>query len=288
MRLLVTGAAGQLGRSLRDSCPPQHEFVGLDRQALDISRRVDVLAAVAAIKPDAIINAAAYTAVDRAESEPALAQAINASGAGHLAEAAHQQGARMIQISTDYVFDGRQSRPYLPEDAANPLSVYGASKLAGEQAVLDATGGRALVVRTAWVYSRYGSNFVKTMLRLFQQREQLGVVSDQFGSPTSAHSLALALWQQLADGSTQGLSHWANTGAASRLDFAQAIRVAAQGLGLRLQLKELLPTPAADFPLPAARPAYAVLQSSISTLGHPPHWHEELQARMPEIVATPD
>jgi len=278
MKVLVTGAAGQLGLSLKESCPAAHQMHGVDIDVLDITDREAVFAAVAALQPQVIINAAAHTAVDRAETDAARAQAINADGARHLAEAAAAEGARIIQISTDFVFDGGSSRPYQPGDIPNPLSVYGSSKLAGEQAVLAAAGDSALIVRTAWVYSAHGSNFVKTMLRLFAEREEVRVVADQIGTPTHAASLARALWALLDHPQLAGIQHWTDAGVASWYDFAHAIHdlgwVAKGG-----QPRRLLPISSEQYPTPARRPAYSVLDKSAlyERIGGARHWRDELK-----------
>jgi len=196
MRVLITGASGQVGTALLRSVPLQTELHALTHQQLDISDSGAVRAAVSAFEPQVILNAAAYTAVDKAESEPFLADAINAQAPQHLAEAAQSiDGCRMIQISTDYVFDGRATEPYRPGDAPHPLSVYGRTKLAGEQAVLEVLAERAVVLRTAWVYAAQGKNFLLTMLRLMRERGAVRVVADQKGTPTAAASIARALWR---------------------------------------------------------------------------------------------
>ncbi|GGB61201.1 NAD(P)-dependent oxidoreductase [Roseibium aquae] len=195
MRVLVTGKEGQVARCLADRAPyhPALELVFAARQGteilLDLAREETIRAAVAMTKPDVILNAAAYTAVDQAEDEPELAMAINGWAPGILAQEAAKIGARIIQISTDYVFDGELDRPYLPSDPVNPIGVYGKTKLAGEEAVRAATPDH-VIVRTAWVYSPYGKNFYKTMLQLAETRDEISVVDDQIGNPTKAHDIA--------------------------------------------------------------------------------------------------
>jgi dTDP-4-dehydrorhamnose reductase len=218
---MICGAGGQLGWELRRTAPPDIDLSPFTSRQLDITRKEQVADTVAGIRPALIINGAAYTAVDRAEQESDLAFAVNGRGVANLAEAARQCGARLIHISTDFVFDGSQSHPYLPTDETNPLSVYGASKREGEKLAL-AILPDALIVRTAWVYSSHGANFVKTMLRLMNDRETIGVVADQVGSPTWANGLARTLWQLSATG-LHGIHHWTDSGVASWYDFAVAI-----------------------------------------------------------------
>jgi dTDP-4-dehydrorhamnose reductase len=213
VRVLITGAAGQVGSALLASVPPETELQAVDLQQLDITDAGAVQASVEAWRPQVIINAAAYTAVDQAESEAPLAAAVNAQAPGHLARAAMRiEGCRLIHISTDYVFDGRASEPYQPGDPPNPLSVYGVTKLAGEQAVLEVLADRAVVLRTAWVYAARGRNFLLTMLRLMRERGAVRVVADQRGTPTAAASIARALWRIAELPRVQGLLHWTDGG----------------------------------------------------------------------------
>jgi dTDP-4-dehydrorhamnose reductase len=252
------------------------------RRALDITDANAVEAILADHTVRAVINAAAYTAVDKAETDAAAAQAINAHAPRLLADACAARGLRILHVSTDFVFDGAQGRPYRPDDATNPLGVYGASKLAGEQAVLD-SGADAIVVRTGWVYSRHGGNFVKTMLRLMAEREQLGIVDDQIGTPTWAQGLAKTCWALLAIPEAMGIYHWSDAGACSWYDFACAIQ--AQGLerGLLTRAATLTPIPAADYPTPAQRPPYSVLDKSSTRalLGYSgAHWQDSFAAML--------
>ncbi len=257
---------------------------------LDIRDSAAVDAAVAAIGPDLLLNAAAYTAVDRAESESALAYAVNRDGAANLARAAAAVGARMAHVSTDFVFDGESCRAYLPDDAPAPLGVYGASKWAGEQAVLEAAPG-ALILRTAWVYSPHGGNFLKTMLRLMAARGAVSVVADQIGTPTSATTLARALWGLTLAGAT-GRHHYTDAGVASWYDFAQAIGEEAHASGLLAAAPRVTPIATADYPTPARRPAFGVLDKSSAwaLLSEPsPHWRSALRevlARMPALTPS--
>jgi len=297
IRILLTGANGQLGWELVRTCPTHIGLHAFDHAELDITQPERVHAAIQAIQPSWIINAAAYTAVDQAESEPDRAFAVNGDGARHLAEAARTVKARMIQISTDFVFDGQQSHPYLPSPLegegtgergnSHPLCTYGASKRAGEMAVLKTLGDDALIIRTAWVYSSHGHNFVKTMLRLMRERDSLGVVSDQIGSPTWAKGLALAIWRAIEKEIT-GIHHWTDAGVASWYDFACAIQDEAVALGLLDRLIPIRPIPASDYPTPARRPAYSVLDKTATWkalgLDTPSHWRHQLRHMLRELA----
>ncbi len=260
MKVLVTGAGGQLGRMLCAAAPAGVTLDARTSAQLDVSDLAEVSRVVAETRPEVIINAAAYTAVDRAEQEPGHAHAVNALGPAHLAQAATQCAARFIQVSTDYVFDGTSARPYRPLDACHPLGVYGASKRAGEEAVL-ASAAQGLILRTSWLYAAQGNNFVRTMLRLMTERDELGVVADQVGSPTWAGTLAQALWAAAQRSQLHGLYHWADLGVASWYDFAVAIQEEALTLGLLTKAIPIRPLRSEAYPTPARRPAYSVLDS---------------------------
>ena len=285
MRILLTGSSGQLGKALRASLPnrlagepveliatarhPDQEqgVIGLDLADPDACR-----AAVLARQPDWVLNAGAYTAVDRAEAEPELAQAVNAGAPKAFAEAlaSNSDSSRLLQISTDFVFSGEQGHPYRPEDPRNPMSVYGASKTAGEQWVTDALGtadhaggsGRATIMRTSWVYGPVGRNFLLTMLRLHHQNaargEPLRVVADQVGCPTSTAGLARACWAAI-EHRTSGILHWSDAGVASWYDFALAIGELGEQLGVLEESAKVQPICTADYPTPARRPSYSLL-----------------------------
>lgn len=277
MKALVTGAGGQLGRALIAAAPDGVDIIALDRAALDIGDAAAVAALVADHRPDVIVNAAAYTAVDKAEGETAEAARINSHGPAHLAAAARARGARLIHVSTDFVFDGTSSRAYRPEDQTAPLSVYGQTKLDGEIAAL-AENPDTLIVRTAWVYAAGGRNFLETMLRLMAERDALSVVADQIGTPTHAVSLAKALWAMAAR-AERGIVHWTDAGVASWYDFAVAIREEALAAGLPIRVETIRPIATADYPTPAHRPAFSLLNKdagwAIGGLGR--HWREELR-----------
>lgn len=261
MRIVVTGGPGQLVLSLAERAPlAGHELVSVGPPQLDLAVPDDeaIYAALRAAAPDAVVNAAAHTAVDRAESEPDLAFAINAKGAGSVARAAARLGVPIVHVSTDYVFSGDKLEPYVESDETGPTGVYGSSKLAGEQAVLS-SGADAAVVRTAWVYSPFGANFVKTMLRLAETRGALGVVGDQWGNPTSALDLAdavIAIAQNMKAGDNpdhRGLFHASGTGDASWAHFAEAVFAASKSNGGPTAAVTHVTT--ADYPTPARRPA---------------------------------
>jgi dTDP-4-dehydrorhamnose reductase len=273
MKALITGARGQLGAALCASAPPGTSVTALARDALDITDRKAVLEAIARLAPDLIINAAAYTAVDRAEQEAELAHRVNRDAAGHLAEAAQARGARLITLSTDYVFDGMKHSPYQPGDATNPLNVYGASKLAGERVVAERTEGRALIVRTAWVYAREGKNFVNTMLRLLREKPEVRVVDDQVGTPTCAGGLAAALWRFAAT-PARGIYHWTDAGVTSWYDVAVEIRRALAAATPAAPLAQVRPIPSSAYPTPTRRPLYGVLdkRASWELIGPGEHW----------------
>src|SRR5918996_6351635 len=223
-KALITGAGGQLGTELRASVPAGWHLVACDSRELDVTRPDVVARVLERERPSLVFNTAAFTAVDAAESESDRAEAVNVRGAAHGAEAAIRIGARVIHPSTDFVFDGSQGHPYAPSDPPAPLGVYGRTKLAGERKVTRLSDGGALVVRTAWVYSAQGRNFVLTMLKLMRERESLAVVCDQVGTPTWARRLAEALWQAAALPELRGIHHWTDAGVAGWDDFPQAIQ----------------------------------------------------------------
>lgn len=284
MHVIVTGASGQLGRELLRQAPNIHEVYGLDRSGLDIGDPQAVRDCVERIQPHAILNAAAYTAVDRAESDAENAYRINSFGAGQLALAAARVGARLIHVSTDFVFDGCHSVPYRPGDPTKPLGIYGLSKREGELAVLAAAPD-ALIVRTAWVYSSHGQNFVKTMLRVMRERPEVRVVADQVGTPTSATTLARTLWSLLDARPAGGIFHCTDAGVASWYDFACAIRELAQPM-CGESLAPVRPIRTQDYPTPAQRPAYSVLDKTATweVAGNAPHWREALKEVIRELL----
>ncbi|MDB5480545.1 MAG: rmlD [Caulobacteraceae bacterium] len=286
MKALVTGAGGQLATELMAAPPDGWAVEAISELELDIRDFDAVRAAVKRSSPDLILNAAAYTAVDRAEAEPEIAWAVNRDGAEHLARAAVEVGARFAHVSTDFVFDGHASRAYRPDDAPAPLGVYGASKRDGEIAV-QAAAPKSLILRTAWVYSPHGGNFLKTMLRLMAERGEVRVVADQIGTPTSATTLAETLWGLCLAGA-EGIHHHTDAGVASWYDFAQAIGEDAHAAGLLKGEPRVLPIRTEDYPTPARRPAFSVLDntSTWTLLGRPsPHWRSALRTVLGRLVA---
>ena len=255
--ILVTGANGQLGSEFRRLGPmwPQFHFIYTDRNKLDIDDKSGIKFFFSKHSFDYCINCAAYTAVDKAETEMKKAFAVNADGPLFLAEACRGQEIRLIHISTDYVFDGKASSPYLETDATNPQSIYGESKLRGEQMVME-TVADPIIIRSSWIYSEYGTNFVKTMLRLFKEKEELGVVNDQVGSPTYAADLATAILGMINLEKWQGgIYHYCNEGSITWYDFAVAIR------DLSHSKCEINPISTDQYPTAAKRPAYSVLST---------------------------
>lgn len=286
MKVLITGAGGQVGRALVAQAPPATNVRAVSHGELDIGDAAAVDRYVGDFRPEVIINAAAYTAVDKAENDEAAAIRGNIEGPRHLAVAAAATDARLIHISTDFVFDGRSSTPYKPDDATNPLGVYGRTKLAGERAVLEALGDRAAVVRTSWVYAAQGGNFMRTMLRLMSERGAVRVIADQVGTPTAAHSLAEVLWRLAGQREMTGVFHWSDAGVASWYDFAVAIAEEAHARGLLPKLPQVTPIATHEYPTPAVRPSYSVLDKSASYAAlqlTPVHWRENLR-RILELI----
>jgi dTDP-4-dehydrorhamnose reductase len=285
MKVLVTGVNGQVGRALMQSAPTGVDLVGCSHGQLDVGDRDAVLQSVREHAPGVIVNLAAYTAVDRAESELELARRSNTEGPRHLALAACETGARLIHISTDFVFDGTASVPYRPDAPTNPLSVYGATKRDGEQEVLNVLPERSVILRTAWVYAAQGRNFVHTMLRVLKGSGSVRVVADQVGAPTAALSVALAIWRIIQTPELCGVHHWTDAGVASWYDFAVAIAEEGTQQGLLPPSVSVAPITTAEYPTPARRPAYSVLdRSSLVALGVPQvHWRARLRGVLSEI-----
>jgi dTDP-4-dehydrorhamnose reductase len=271
MKVLLTGAAGQLGQALINATPEGIELLASSRnggeglQALDLADATACRQAIKEHRPDWVLNAGAYTAVDKAESEPELAEAVNGDAPRAFAEAIKEHGGRLLQLSTDFVFNGQQGSPYRVDQNRDPLGVYGASKARGEEAVEELLGAshQGLVLRTSWVIGPVGKNFALTMLRLHRDKEQLGVVADQVGCPSSTRNLASACWQAIQLHS-QGINiqpvlHWCDGGAASWYDVSVAVGELAMELGLLNYAATVNPITTDDYPTPAKRPSYSLL-----------------------------
>lgn len=280
MIAVITGAGGQLGQALVANVPAGVRAVTFDRAALDIVDEAALERRLLEVRPAVVINAAAYTAVDDAESQPQRAAQVNGTAVGSLAARCSEHRIRLVHVSTDFVFDGTASRPYRPDDPPNPVNVYGASKLAGERLLAASPGLDWRVVRTAWLYHRSGRNFVATILRLARERPSLRVVADQVGTPTSATSLAQCLWQVAQQDGPAGILHFTDAGVASWYDFAVAICEEARSLGLLDRAATIEPIATEDYPTPARRPAYCVLdkRATLARFGLPSiHWRERLR-----------
>jgi len=287
VKVIITGAAGQVGRALLRTIPAESNVVGLTRGQLDIGDRQAVMAVVQAERPDLIISAGAYTAVDKAESEPQAAERANATGPRNLAVAARDSGARLLHISTDFVFDGLGSRPYRTDAVTHPQSTYGRTKRGGEEAVLQVLPDRSVVLRTAWVYGAQGSNFVRTMLRLMGSKGHVRVVADQVGTPTAANSLAGVIWALATRPDVSGIHHWTDLGVASWYDFAVAIAEESAAIGLLPAGVRVDPIATEEYPTPARRPAYSVLDNRSLSAVLPisaVHWRAQLRAVLREIA----
>lgn len=263
MKVLVTGSQGQVGRELlRLAHDFDVEAVGVNHDKLDITDQAAVQTFISEEQPDAVINAAAYTAVDKAEDDADAAYAVNATAVGYLAQACADLGIPLVHISTDYVFDGSKQGAYTEEDAVSPLGVYGETKLAGE-AEVQKYCTKHYVLRTSWVFSAHGNNFVKTMLRLGKEREQLGIVADQYGKPTSASEIARVIYQVLkSDKQTWGIYHMAQPEVTSWHGFAQVVFDEAKQQGMQLAIHDVQAIATKDYPTPAKRPANSVLDCS--------------------------
>ena len=290
MKVLITGANGQLGRELAKTAPASEGLIALTRQELDICRHKKVEETVSHFRPHIIVNTAAYTAVDKAEEERKRAFAVNAEAAGNLAETALKYNARFIHISTDFVFDGFQSHPYKPGDPPNPLGVYGKSKLEGEHKVLEATKSQGLIVRTSWLYSVYGNNFLKTILRLIEKKDPLRIVDDQIGTPTWARGLAKIIWKFIEKPELKGIYHWSDAGAASWYDFAVAIQEEANRLKIISKTIPMIPIDSSKYPQKAPRPPYSILNKSKTQKDleiTPKHWQTALKMCLKEFSPPP-
>jgi dTDP-4-dehydrorhamnose reductase len=286
VNVLVLGGGGQVATAVLRMAPARHRATALSRAELDIADEPGVARALAATAAQWIVNAAAYTAVDLAEDQAAQAIAVNDTAVGRLAAAAAGARCRLLHMSTDFVFDGRANRAYLPADPTNPLNVYGMSKLGGERHVLN--DSRGIVLRTSWVYAAAGRNFVLTMLRLMRDKDRLSVVCDQIGAPTWASSVAAAIWGLIDADAAGGIHHWTDLGVASWYDFAVAIQDEALARGLLTRAVPIIPISSDEYPTRARRPAFSVLdttatRASIEAPAH--HWRHNLRTMLDELRA---
>nr|WP_321399007.1 dTDP-4-dehydrorhamnose reductase [uncultured Desulfobacter sp.] len=286
MKILLFGSGGQLGWELQRTSPSHIQLESYDYPDVDFSDAKGLEYCIEKSDAQWIINAAAYTAVDKAEEEEKQADQLNHLAVVNIAETARNTHKKVVQISTDFIFDGISSTPIAPDSPANPLSVYGKTKLEGENAVKQILQQDCVVIRTAWLYSSHGNNFVKTMLKLMRDRDRLSVVDDQIGTPTWANGLALCVWRAI-DQKLSGVHHWTDAGVASWYDFAVAI----QEIGLELKLLDkqipISPIPCSQYPTPAKRPAFSVLdKSSIwqSLEMKPIHWRVQLKTMLMELI----
>lgn len=280
MKVLITGANGQLGGALQRLAPTWAEISAIDVDDCDLTDAPMLRARLTVEAPDIILNAAAYTAVDKAESDEETARAINAEAVATMVTAMAEAGGRVVHVSTDFVFDGQSSAAYAPSSARNPLSAYGRTKAEGE----DQLRPEDLLVRTAWVYEAGGANFVRTMIRLMKERDELGVVGDQIGSPTWATGLARTIWG-LVERKATGTFHHSDAGVASWYDFAVAIAEEAQAIGLLSRIPTIRPITTSDYPTPAKRPAFSLLdcRATRAALGEEPvHWRANLRLMLKE------
>jgi len=281
-KLAVVGANGMLAQMVKMLAPAEYAVTSLVRPDFDITDRNNVLSTLKSIQPDVIVNCAAYTNVDGCETNGDLAFTVNGEGPGYLAEAALELDAALVHISTDYVFPGDKREPYLESDPTGPVSAYGRSKLAGEQAIAASGLTKYFILRTSWLYGPGGNNFVETILRLAREREELRIVADQHGSPTYTGDLARGIFSLLASAKerpTYGLYHFSNTGSCTWHEFAETIVSLARSHNLPVKVDSLLPIRTEEYPLPAQRPAYSVFSTAKYeevTGQTPPHWHESL------------
>lgn len=304
MKILITGKGGQLAWELEQTVPNNLDIVSFDAEQLDITNQAKVNEILVAYSPDVVINAAAYTAVDKAETEQEIAYAVNDKGSEYLALACKEIKASLVHVSTDFVFDGTKTTPYQTDDIPNPINVYGDSKLQGDLKISQILGDQATIIRTAWVYSAHGNNFVKTMIRFMAEKEQLGVVYDQVGTPTWAKGLAEMIWSlidkkdKLQEGLTPCIEaslplepaammlHWTDAGVASWYDFAVAIQELALKKGMLDKAIPIRPIPASSYPTPAKRPSFSVIDKASAEKAsgvETTHWRQQLSAMMDEL-----
>lgn len=285
MKILLIGSNGQLGWELQRSCPAHVTLYSCDYPKIDLCDTDSVQKCLEANIPDCIINASGYTAVDKAETDHQVAERINHTAVAEIAEYCRQKHLFMVHISTDFIFNGMNYKPYQPNDSPGPISVYGKTKLNGETAVANILGRQSLIFRTAWLYSSHGANFVKTMLTLMKERKSLNIIDEQIGSPTWANGLAKAIWMSL-EKRLSGIYHWTDAGVASWYDFAMAIQEEGIAAGLLDHAIPIFPIPACLYPTPAQRPFYSVLDKNQIWQAldiKPLHWRTQLRSMLKEL-----
>jgi len=288
MKYLVTGEKGQLGKEVVLALQAEKQkVIGISREQLDLAEPEQVADKIVSYRADWVINCAAYTKVDKAEEEQALAFKVNRDSAKAIAKGVSKYGGRLLHVSTDFIFDGQQSHPYSEEDTANPLGIYGQSKWEGEQAVREILPD-AVILRTSWVYGIHGHNFVKTILRLASERDELRIVDDQIGTPSWTVDIAQAILS-LTKKDVKGVFHFTNEGVASWYDFAIEIVSIARNLGFPIRARSITPISTSEFPLPAKRPSYSVMRKMKirQSLDFPiPCWRDSLIAMLEQIKAS--
>jgi dTDP-4-dehydrorhamnose reductase len=285
MKVVIIGKSGQLANELVAELPEAAEVLSLGRNDVDITSYNELSTRVQQFKPNVIINASAYIAVDKAESDSDAAFALNEKAVQIMAKVAKAHNCRFLHVSTDFVFDGESNIAYDVSDRTNPTSVYGASKLAGELAIAKTYPENSAIVRTSWVYSTFGNNFVKTMLRLMKEKEQLGVVGDQIGCPTNAKGLAQFLWLLASYNDLKQVYHWSDAGVASWYDFAVAIQALGLEHGLLDKKISISAIASSAYPTPAKRPKFSLLNSSdANLLMKQRHWREQLECCVLQIA----
>lgn len=286
MKILLFGAGGQLGWELQRACPVNVDLLPYGSSQVNFNDEKSIEACIKSADPDWIINAAAYTNVDRAEKEKDLARQINHKAVAQIVKTAKAQRAKLIHISTDFIFNGQGCRSYPIDAEPCPISVYGQTKLDGENAVKQILKEDAAIIRTAWLYSSHGNNFVKTMLRLMKEKPSLQVIDDQIGTPTWAYGLANCVWAAISE-NFSGTAHWTDAGVASWYDFAVAVQEEAIELGLLAKPIPIHPIPSVNYPTPAQRPPFSVLEKTKtwqSLSQTPVHWRVQLRKMLKELV----
>ena len=285
MNVLLTGASGQVGHELINTCPNNIRLISFDKYALNISDREKALEIVNTYKPDIIINCAAYTAVDLAETDKETAFQVNANGVSNLALAASKNNIRLIHYSTDYIFDGKKTSPYTTRDKPNPANIYGKSKLEGERQALNINRNKVLIIRTSWVYSKYGKNFVKSMLNLMNKNKSIKVIMDQTGTPTWARSIANITWEFVKRQETNGIVHFCDGGSTNWFEFAKAIHEQALKYNIINHPLKIIPITSKEYQSKVKRPAYSVLDcdKTWNLLDiEPEDWHVNLKRMLAE------